>query len=160
MAAIFKLMTSCPHNSASFQGSKITTEGTWISFFLDWGFNSEKHKCYRILRLQSPDSKSQLLSSCSRLIEILPWLDPSTKQNRIYSQSKANQRKRTKVYQQPELFRSKELSDVWVNNVLVLQRALDADCLGNTLPWWKVLTLWLLKGQGLGVFIGKPQIQT
>lgn len=107
--------------------------------------------------LQSPDSKSQLLPSCSRLIEILPWPDHSTKQNRIYGLSKANQRKRTKVYQQPELFRSKEVSDVWVNNVLLLQRALNADCLGNSLPWWKVLTLWLLKGQDLdsGVFIGK-----
>lgn len=31
---------------------------------------------------------------------------------------------------------------------------------GDTLPWWKVLTLWLLKGHGLGVFIGKPRIQT
>lgn len=162
MTAIFTLMTVCPHVSASFQACKITAERTWISFSY---FGSSWKKSISVSGRsgpQAPDTKSQLLPSCSRLIEILPWPDPSTEQNGIYSQSKANQRKRTKVYRQPELLRSKEVSDVWVNNVLLLQRALDADCLGSTLPWWKALTLWLMKGQDLdsGVFIWKPQIQT
>lgn len=60
----------------------------------------------------APGTPSQLLPCCSGLIEIFPWPDPSTEQNGIYSQSKANQRKRTKVYRPPELLQSKEVSDV------------------------------------------------
>lgn len=68
----------------------------------------------------APGTPSQLLPCCSRLIEIFPWPDPSTEQNGIYSQSKANQRKRTKVYRPPELLWNEEVSDVWVNSIPLL----------------------------------------
>lgn len=159
-------MTSCLQSSASFKATKITTEETWICFFLDWCFKRIKNIIVTgDSALQSPDSKSQILQVNRNTSSARPQEKKKKKrknQNRIYSQSKANQRKRTKVHHRPELFVSKEVSDVWVNNVLLLQRARNVDCLGNTLPWWKVLTLWLLKGQDLdsGVFTGKSQIQT
>lgn len=80
----------------------------------------------------APGTPSQLLPCCSGLIEIFPWPDPSTEQNGIYSQSKANQRKRTKVYRPPELLQSKEVSDVWVNSIPLLQSPqcrLPGECL-------------------------------
>lgn len=69
----------------------------------------------------APGTPSQLLPCCSRLIEIFPWPDPSAEQNGIYSQSKANQRKRTKVYRPPELLWNEEVGDVWVSSIPLLQ---------------------------------------
>lgn len=134
MTAIFKLVTSCLHSSASFKASKITTEETWICFFLDWCFKRIKNIIVMgDSALQSPDSKSQILQVNRNTSSARPQEKKRKNQNRIYSQSKANQRKRTKIHHRPELFVSKEVSDVWVNNVLLLQRARNADCLGNTL---------------------------
>lgn len=81
MTAIFKLMTSCLHSSASFKASKITTEGTWISFFLDWCFKRRKKKTL-LLQETQPCNPLTVRGRYSRLIEILPQPDPRRKKKK------------------------------------------------------------------------------